>query len=90
MSTSNEAVITPSSGSAPETNSTLQSNTQAGEQDSNPSTTNSNQGQQTIDDNERSGTTGDKEHIAGTSGNFLIANAALTSCNAILEDHHSS
>ena len=38
----------------------------------------------------RSGATGDKEPIAGTSGNSLIANVALTSCNTILEDYHSS
>ena len=90
MSTSNEAIIAPNSGSGPETNPTLQSNGQAGEQDSNPSTINSNQGQQALHDDERSGATGDEEPIAGTSGNFPIANAALTSCNAILEDYRSS
>ena len=80
---SNEAVMTPNSGSGPETNSMLQSNTEAGERDSNPSTINSNQGQQALCDNKRSGATGDEEHVAGTSGNFLIANAAIASCNAI-------
>ena len=90
MSTSNETIIAPNSGSGPETNSTLQSNGQAGERDSNPSTINSNQGQQVLRDDERSGVTGDEEPIAGTSGNFPIANAALASCNAILEDYRSS
>lgn len=90
MSTSNEAVITPNSGSAAETNSTRQSNAQVGERDSNPSTVNPNQGQEPIVDNERSGATGDEEFVAGTSGNFPIANAALASCNAILEGYRSS
>ena len=90
MSTSNETIIAPNSGSGPETNSTLQSNGQAGEQDSNLSTINSNQGQEVLRDDERSGATGDEEPIAGTSGNFPIANAALASCNAILEDYRSS
>jgi len=84
---SNEAVITPNSVSAAETNSTLQSNAQVGEQGS--GTVNSEQRQQLIHDNKRSAT-GDEEHSAGTSGNFPIANAALVSCNAILEDYHSS
>ena len=90
MSLSNEGIITPNSGSGPETNSMLQSNAQAGEQDSNPSTMKSNQGQQALCNDERSGTTGDEEPVAGTSGNFLIANAALASCNAILKDYCSS
>jgi len=87
MSTSNEAVITPNSVSAAETNSTLQSNAQVGEQGS--GTVSSEQRQQPIHDNERSAT-GDEECSAGTSGNFPIANAALASCNAILEDYRSS
>ena len=90
MSMSNETIIAPNSGSGPETNSTLQSNSQAGERDSNPSTINSNQGQQVLRDDDRSGATGDEEPIAGTSGNFPIANAALASCNTILEDYRSS
>ena len=90
MSTSNEVVIAPNSGSGPETNSMLQSNGQAGEQDSYLSTINSNQGQQALCDDGRSSATGDEEPVAGTSGNFLIANASLASCNTILEDYCSS
>ena len=88
MSTSNEDLVTPNTGSTLQTNSTPPSNSQVGEPESNASGINSNEGQQPAHNNEA--TTGNEGHVPGTSGDFLIANAALASCNTILKGYRSS
>jgi len=88
MSTSNEDLVTPNNGSTLQANSTPPSNSQVGEPESNALGINSNEGQQPAHNNEA--TTGNEGHVSGTSGDFLIANAALASCNTILEGYCSS
>jgi len=88
MSTSNEDLVTPNTGSTLQANSTPPSNSQVGEPESNALGINSNEGQQPAHNNEA--TTGNEGHVPGTSGDFLIANAALASCNTILKGYRSS
>ncbi|KIJ99329.1 hypothetical protein K443DRAFT_102433 [Laccaria amethystina LaAM-08-1] len=88
MSTNNDTTVTPNTGSTAQTAS--QPNSQVGEPlGSNPPEINSGENQQQSSGN-REPTTGNEEHVSGTSGNFLIANAALASCNTTLKDYHSS
>ena len=76
MSTSNEDLVTPDTGSTLQANSTPPSNSQVGEPESNASGINSNEGQQPACNNEA--TTGNEGCVSGTSGDFPIANAALS------------